>query len=287
MASIFVPTLSLCNDDFLCGNGFQAPVMMGRRRRMCQPRPMAVRCMRPMPLFNVMVMGNEEQEKKKENFQVSFDLKGFNADNIKVDFDKKTRMMTVIANEEKDGFVRRYRKSFNLPENVDEEKLNAVLENGVLTMALEEEKESESKEVTMEKEPSKEVKMEVTEDSKEKDDDKASEVSVEDLGVDEEDDNKSETLSDESVFVLMENVKHPFKITVNLEGFEKENISVESYDEGIKIVAKSEETSEDGGIIEKNIVKKYPVKKQEFDLSKFATEWNAENSTLTLTIPAL
>lgn len=271
MASIFVPSFySHWNeDDFLRGNGmhsFQSPVRRMRTTgRRCLARPTSTAT---TPVFGFIL---RDEDKDDKNFRVAIDLKGFSDDNIKVDLDKKSRVMTVIAEEQKGGFIRRFRKTLALPENLDENRVNAVLENGVLTLTSEgPPQKSEADEVAMEE-------TEVNE----------KEVAVEDLGVDEEDDNKSETLSDESVFVLERIAKEPFHIKVNLEGFRKEHVSVESFEDGVKVVAKSQETAEDGGIVEKNFVKKYPVKKEEFDIQQMTWQFNDEEADLLLTIPPI
>jgi HSP20 family protein len=91
-------------------------------------------------------MGSIDFEKTEKEYTVLVDVPGLTKEDIKVDIDGG--VMTVSAErkprEKKEGVeylasersYRRFSRSFSLPEDVDLEKTDAKVENGVLTMTI-------------------------------------------------------------------------------------------------------------------------------------------------------
>lgn len=91
-------------------------------------------------------MGSIDFEKTENDYTILVDVPGLTKEDIKVDIE--SGVMTVSAErkprEKKEGVeylasersYRRFSRSFTLPEDVDLEKTDAKVENGVLTMTI-------------------------------------------------------------------------------------------------------------------------------------------------------
>jgi HSP20 family protein len=91
-------------------------------------------------------MGSMDFEKTEKDYTISVDVPGLTKDDVHVDVEEG--VMTISAErkpkEKKDGIeyivsersYRRFSRTFRLPEDVDLEKVDTKMENGVLTLTI-------------------------------------------------------------------------------------------------------------------------------------------------------
>lgn len=233
-------------------------------------------------------------------------LRGFAAEDVKVKLDKKSNAVSVKAEKEikdEEGNVRsfrRFERSFVLPKEADVNELKtAMAKDGTMKLtcakkakAVEGPTEPEDKNdanETMDR-SSNNKEAEVEKDAAEnKENDDVVEVAIDNSSDPVEKEAESNTDMDE-VEVTMESMSveptpsSPFEFTVNVAGFEPENLSVEIGEDEIRVNAKREEETEDGSLETKQIAKKVKVSFDDFDIDGIFSELSKEG-VLTVTIP--
>ncbi|MGZ6480183.1 MAG: Hsp20/alpha crystallin family protein [Bdellovibrionales bacterium] len=100
-----------------------------------------------------------ELNEDKSNYIMKFDMPGVNKEDVKIELDGN--LLTVLAErrEEKKTEDRRirfseisygsYQRSFTLPSSVDEKKVDAKFENGVLTLTMPRTESSKAKQIAI------------------------------------------------------------------------------------------------------------------------------------------
>jgi HSP20 family protein len=87
----------------------------------------------------------------KDNYYVDVDIPGVKKDEIKLNLNRNVLSLSTEIKEEKEGNYRRtsYSQSYSLPENIDQDKIKAELEDGVLKVTLPKAEEQKAKSITI------------------------------------------------------------------------------------------------------------------------------------------
>jgi HSP20 family protein len=87
----------------------------------------------------------------KDNYYVDVDIPGVKKDEVKLDLKDNVLFLSTEIKEEKEGSYRRtsYSQSYSLPENINQDKIKAVLEDGVLKVTLAKAEEQKAKSITI------------------------------------------------------------------------------------------------------------------------------------------
>lgn len=75
-----------------------------------------------------------EVQENEEHYLINTDLPGVKKEDIKIDLHEN--LLTITGERKRDAKVESFKRSFNVPENVDVEKIEARHENGVLSLYL-------------------------------------------------------------------------------------------------------------------------------------------------------
>ena len=207
---------------------------------------------------------------KKDAFETSLDLSGFDPNNVKVQVDEKTNVLTIKGTKEEKseetGFSssESFERSFLLPENcVLEEMKSTFGADGKLSIrAPKKQEQLEHKpEETKEVPESHEVIIEA-----------APEPAKENA----EDMDQSESESEEK----------KFEFTVNTEAFSPDEVvvGVDEVSGMVSISARHEDTLEDGSVSTREIKKNVPVDVKQFDLERLNHNFG-QTGSLVVSVP--
>ncbi|MBN2048549.1 MAG: Hsp20/alpha crystallin family protein [Anaerolineaceae bacterium] len=93
-----------------------------------------------------------------ELIQIVLDMPGVSSDNVDINLEKNELSITgLVPNEEPEGFtlhyneyvVGDYERSFVIPNDIDRDKINAVMKDGVLRVTLEKSQAARSRKVSV------------------------------------------------------------------------------------------------------------------------------------------
>lgn len=110
------------------------------------------------PLMKSDMICNCEVSEDKSHYKFKFDMPGVKKNDVKVQLDDHILTISAERSEEKsDGKKNRYseisyglyQRSFTLPEAVDESKIDAKFENGVLTLNIPKVQSSNAKQISV------------------------------------------------------------------------------------------------------------------------------------------
>jgi HSP20 family protein len=94
----------------------------------------------------------------QEAFYLTADLPGFNQENVQVRYENRTLTLSGERRQEEtngvryhrtESFTGRFQRSFSLPFDIDVEKIEAELKNGVLTITLPKQEASKPRQISV------------------------------------------------------------------------------------------------------------------------------------------
>ncbi len=231
----------------------------------------------------------DDNKSNDEENKMSFNVRGFKPEDVKISADKKQRTVTVSAKREEksDGVVRvrSMRQTVKVGDNVDMEKVEAKMDGDVLrleapkldNMLEEEKKTSDDKDAGKD-----DVAAKADEEVEDKHDGTAK---------DGDDDNsraKEDAAEEKEVQIEVQQPQDSFKTSVNVSGYPLSSLTVSVTDRDyIKVHGRVEEVDEeDGSVSVREFSKEVPAKPEgRYDLENIVYRLSEDETKLLLEAP--
>ena len=242
------------------------PSIFGRHP--CAPR--RVQRFHPMACFDFPLRREHKLARVsngREDFEVSMNLREFKKENIKIEVNPGSNILTVSAKNEDEHSIKEIKRSYLLPKECKAEDVKTKFDQqGKLTVKVAKKAlEQEAAKEAIKADESLEKVSESTEsalDAKEKDE-------VMEVEVHQEDKAKSEA----------------FVYEINMEGFKPDEIVVSVGESGeVLVAAKHEEELEDGSFNSSEVKRKVLVDPSKFDIENISSNLD-KSGKMTVSVP--
>lgn len=84
--------------------------------------------------LDIDFMPKVRSKENKDNYELSFALPGFKKEDININIEDD--VLIISSKVEKDDFKQSFENRYQIPEDVDTEKINATMEDGILKISV-------------------------------------------------------------------------------------------------------------------------------------------------------